>query len=293
MSGLVDQLQADSLDPKSSISALLRKVKIAAVKLSLPDALEWVQRELDGYKDRSDLPSYREARGNPVAWNPYHGWQPLMFGDDQINEMLSEVTLFDPIGVYESLFDESTSGSLLKPINPSIVTQMNSVTGWDIPKAAIEFPRGVIGNVIEQVRNMILDWSLELARAGITGEGLSFTMEERSRAAGAHIHIGQLNGSFSSGDVVGNNARVNHGSEDRSHNNVSSKSVFRDIENAARSGVPDGVLVRSIIDSVKEMEGASDKTNLLSAYQRFIGLTADHIGVFAPMLPALAALIAS
>lgn len=233
MSGLVDQLQSDALDQGSSVSALLRKVKVAAVKLALDDALGWVKQELDGYKDKDDLPDYRMTRGNPVAWNPYHGWQPIVFGDQELSEMFSEVSLFEAVGSFEALLKEDSSGTLLKPLPPGLVTQMNNVFGWDVPKAALQFPRGSIVNVVEQVRNLVLDWSLELARAGINGEGMTFTMEERQRAAGAQIHIGQLHGSFSTGDAVGANARINVGSSDHSINEATDRSVFRNIETAA------------------------------------------------------------
>ena len=293
MSGLVDQLQADALDTNASISALLRKVKIAAVKLSLDDALGWVQRELDGYKDKNDLPSYREVRGNPVGWNPYHGWQPMMFGDERIDEMVSEVTLFDPIGLYESMLQKGEAPTLLKPLPPGLVVQINNITGWNIPKAAIEFPKGALTNIVDQVRNLVLDWALELARAGITGEGISFTVEERNRAAGAQIHIGQLNGSFRSGDAIGSNARINMASTDRSSNVAAERSIFRDIEAATRENVSDRALAEALLSANREMEQAKDGPSLLSAYKRFIGLAADHIGVFGPMLPALASLLSS
>ncbi|OJV31635.1 MAG: hypothetical protein BGO24_05525 [Sphingomonas sp. 67-36] len=291
VNGLVDQLQSDALDQGSSVSALLRKVKVAAVKLALGDALEWVQRELDGYKDKDDLPDYRTTRGNPVGWNPYHGWQPMLFADERISDMITQVSLFEPVGSFEAILKESSSGTLLKPLPAGLVAQMNNMFGWDIPKAALEFPRGSIVNVVEQVRNLVLDWSLELARAGINGEGMAFTMEERKRAAGSQIHIGQLNGSFSTGDAIGANARVNIGSNDHSINRANDCSVFRDIEMAAEA-IDDRQIRAAILSANREMERASSASTFVGAYQKFIGLVADHMGVFGPMLPALTALLA-
>lgn len=292
MAGLVDQLQSDALNQDVSVSGLLRKVKVAAVKLALDDALEWVKRELDGYKEKEDLPEYRFTRGNPVAWNPYHGWQPMIFGDQEITEMITEVTLFEPVGSFEAVLKESGSGNLLKPMPPGFVAQLNRTFGWDVPKAALEFPRGAIVNVVEQVRNLVLDWSLELARAGINGEGMAFTMEERQRAGAAQIHIGQLNGSFSTGDAVGANARINVGSTDASTNQTVSHSVFSDIEAAAET-IQDPEFRNKILYSNREMKNALGKPSFVVAYQKFIGLVADHIGVFGPMIPALTALLAA
>jgi hypothetical protein len=215
----------------------------------------------------------------------------MLFADEKISDMITQVSLFEAVGSFEATLKESKSGTLLKPLPSGLVAQMNNMFGWDIPKAALEFPRGSIVNVVEQVRNLVLDWALELARAGINGEGMAFTMEERKRAAGSQIHIGQLNGSFSTGDAIGANARVNVGSNDHSVNSANDCSVFRDIETAAHA-IDDRQIRAAILSANRDMEKASSGPAFVGAYQKFIGLLADHLGVFGPMIPALTALLA-
>ncbi|MBA4043590.1 MAG: hypothetical protein C0471_04105 [Erythrobacter sp.] len=67
MVGLVEELQRDALDTNVRVDQLLRKVKLAAVKLGLSDALLWVDEELNGYQDREELPDYRKTRGQTIA----------------------------------------------------------------------------------------------------------------------------------------------------------------------------------------------------------------------------------
>ncbi|MDB5479306.1 MAG: hypothetical protein JWO83_359 [Caulobacteraceae bacterium] len=46
---LVEQLQQDALDPTTSVSNLLRKVKLTAVKLGQGEVAAWVDMELHGF----------------------------------------------------------------------------------------------------------------------------------------------------------------------------------------------------------------------------------------------------
>jgi hypothetical protein len=65
------------------------------------------------------------------------------------------------------------------------------------------FLAGIVGTI----RNTILQWSLRLEEEGIVGEGLSFSDEEKSRAASSTtIHIHDFKGVL--GTVQGQNVQV-------------------------------------------------------------------------------------
>lgn len=138
---------------------------------------------------------------------------------------------------------------------------------------------------------MVLDWALELARAGVTGDGLGFSPDERARASGAHISIGTFHGSFNTGDAVGANPRINQGSTDNSTNVATIHSVFSEVELAVRAQVANQRSRDAILKANSEMEVASDPTTLLSAYNRFIAAAANHMTVIVPFLPALGAML--
>lgn len=91
--------------------------------------------------------------------------------------------------------------------------------------------------------------------------------------------------------VTGENSRVNINSNDHSTNIAGNISVFdRARETAAGAALP-----REIADEVQAqisaMEAARTQSGFLGAYQKFIGLTADHIGVFAPIVAALSVVL--
>lgn len=70
MTGLVEEIQRAALDPNVRVSTLLRQVKLAAVKLNLDSVERWVESELGGYQDSSELPEYRKLSGVAVALAP-------------------------------------------------------------------------------------------------------------------------------------------------------------------------------------------------------------------------------
>jgi hypothetical protein len=290
MVGLVEQIQQDALNPSVPVTTLLRKVKVAAVKLGLEDALSWVQNELEGYKD-GNLPEYRISRGDTQGWNPYHGWQYIQIEDPKMADLIATVNLFEPIGSYESLLDNG-DGNLKMPLPNEVVTTLNKIMNIEIPRVSNNFSRGVIVKIVQKVRDMVLDWSLELTRAGVTGEGMSFSEDERDRATNAQITIGSFHGSFNTGDAIGKNSKINQSTTDNSSNAVSQNVVFSEIEKAVIAQVSEPEIQSVILNANTEMQQASDQRALLAAYNKFISAAADHIQVISPFLPALSGLLA-
>lgn len=76
--GIVIELQKQAIDTKSDVVSLLRKAYLVARKLDIKDFSEWINNELNGYTDYDKIPDYREIRGQVKAWNPYHGWIPVI-----------------------------------------------------------------------------------------------------------------------------------------------------------------------------------------------------------------------
>ncbi len=92
--------------------------------------------------------------------------------------------------------------------------------------------------------------------------------------------------------VSGNNARVNIRSHDSSTNIVNDASVFDKIVSALETTGIEEKQLEALKIAVEEMRKQQGKTGFAAAYQKFIGLTADHIGVVTPFIPALSAMLA-
>src|ERR1700686_3610090 len=76
MPTLVEKLQQDAMDPKVSVSDLLRRVKFTAVQLGLGKVEDWVEQELNGY-DGPTTPDYRTVHGRPMSHHPFRGWEQI------------------------------------------------------------------------------------------------------------------------------------------------------------------------------------------------------------------------
>src|SRR5438477_275573 len=75
MPSLVTGLQKDILNSKKSVTEILRTAKLISSKLGLTDISELIECELNGYKDMTKIPSYRQMEGgNLYYFNPVRGW---------------------------------------------------------------------------------------------------------------------------------------------------------------------------------------------------------------------------
>jgi hypothetical protein len=144
--GLIHEIQREAVISGSSVSSLLRKIKLAAAKLKLPKIEEWVEHELTGYRD------------------------------------------------------QTTEGVFHLAFSPTKLEIFNQMFGCNTPRAGVDIPTGVVAHAIETVRNLVLDWSIAMEKAGVSGEGISFSNDEREKAqsASAIFHIGSI------GTVTGN-----------------------------------------------------------------------------------------
>ena len=67
MAKIVIELQHEALKSDFDIMNLLRKAYLVARKLKLQEFEDWVNNELNGYKDSDKIPDYRLLRGEIKA----------------------------------------------------------------------------------------------------------------------------------------------------------------------------------------------------------------------------------
>lgn len=91
MASLIEQLQAEALNPATSVEDLLRKAYLVATKLGLSDAKQWIEHELNGYPPSTEVPAYRVIKGQPNYWNPYRGWSEIGFANPENQRAASQV----------------------------------------------------------------------------------------------------------------------------------------------------------------------------------------------------------
>lgn len=194
---IVLELQEEALKSDSDILSLLRKSSLIARKLDLKDFQDWISNELNGYKNEENLPDYRYIRGDLKALNPVHGWVPVVVSNAKWEKQFSIRKVFDSIPSLNSLstFNEKP---LYLPLNGEEIDFLNNYTPFKTTYTMLISPNSV-SNIIEQVKNKILDWAITLEENGILGEGLRFTTEEKAIAKNEAQIVNYINNFY--GDI--------------------------------------------------------------------------------------------
>jgi hypothetical protein len=184
----IQTLQFEAADSEVTVSSLLRKSKIIATKLDLDEFLTWVDKELNGYggETNASLPSYRKCLGTLKALDTYDGsWKPVLFEDAETQEICSLAPIGQSIGPLEELIlkkrNNDTGGVLSINLDPDKKQTIQKAI--DEPTdIRIDLSISVAHGILDAVRISILNWALKLDKAGVTGDGLSFSAKDKTDA---------------------------------------------------------------------------------------------------------------
>lgn len=161
MDPLVEKFQSELLDSKRSVTEILRMAKIIARERELTDAVQWIEAEMNGYRDE-ELPSYRRITGGTIqVQSPYYGWR-------DVGTTSMEFPVWDRISQIENMSHE---GQVYLPM--SHTGPADAISGLDA--VANSYPRRAaftplhLKRIPEAVRDRLIDWTIELRRYEIEG----------------------------------------------------------------------------------------------------------------------------
>ena len=287
MAGLVEEIQAQAIDPTVKLSDLLRRVKLAAAKLKLQETANWVDLEMGGYLDvqDKDIPAYRVANGQLMQRIANRG-TIRAFGPPKLIAALSVMALREPISSLEEL--ATANGSLAIPLDHEIASQLiTAETGFG-QSYHVTFGQNVPVSILSHVRDMVLDWACSLENQGILGEGISFSMEEKRKAEQAAQSITINNyGHMHQGDVNGHQNRTVVSSTDNSTNSLEISDTFDQLIQAVDSSIGNENDRETILELVRAMQAAQGTPEYKTLFQQWVGYLADYATVLGPFLPAL------
>lgn len=184
--GIVSELQQAALDPQRSISDLLRLAQAAASKLGLAATAQWIRMEQEGYPDGVELPTYRSVRGKLNGLNPDGRWLPvLMSSDPELAESIETRRMGQPISALEALA-KGNDQRVHIGLPDFLVEQLGELTGLQT-KFAVTLSVPMIAATLDAVRNLVLAWALELEQKGVTGDGFTFSIDEKRNATEAAV----------------------------------------------------------------------------------------------------------
>lgn len=199
---LIGEIIERSISNQTSLSELLRMVKVAAYRLNLPVLEDWVTKELNGYE--GEVPDYRRVKGQVVAKHIYHGWRSVG-GDGAMLDMLQERSLGSSVAQLEAMVHEAASagngGTFTLFFDQSFIPKILGNDTAFVEAIGTRFSVAIVSGILDRVRSKILDWAIEMDKNGIVGQGMTFTPKEKADAAQATTNI-ILNGSI--GTFAGN-----------------------------------------------------------------------------------------
>jgi hypothetical protein len=178
---LVLELQAEAVDGNSSINNLLRKALLVAKKLKVKDFEKWVLSEMNGYARFEEIPDYRVVRGNLKAWNPYYGYIPYIIQNSKIYDEVSTRKVDSSVSELEHSL-ENTDGTIVVKFHAELENYLMKTQEFPF-QPSLHISDSQFKKIIETVRGIVLNWSLQLEEDGILGEGMSFSRNDEEKAA--------------------------------------------------------------------------------------------------------------
>lgn len=195
---LLDEIRSDLVNESATLSNTLRKAKILASSIGLPEFREWVDAELDGYNDREKVPSYRR-RFRPTNFGTFAGYfgsgyqnvvLPTVNLPEQVRDFAENLVFFDGVGALEA---QGSEGGQIKWPQEMVILARDSVQmsgGMILVDAHQPIPAYIISGILDQVKNKLLDFVLGLQENNITAEDLaSRTVEPEVARNLFHVHI--------------------------------------------------------------------------------------------------------
>jgi hypothetical protein len=206
---LVNELQVSA--EQDDVLTVLRKTKRLSSKLGRQDMADWLKGELEGYGLEMEVPDYRVV-GTSLAYNT-NGYIPAGYGfvmngvvDLPFVDLTFPIPITASISTILSWIDglnqgneiyESISGgskydldirNILK-VNPAVSRQISFLIHMNGPQ---------VRAIPERIKDKVLGWACDLESAGVSGNGMSFTLQEKEIAHSItfnirNSHIEQLN----------------------------------------------------------------------------------------------------
>lgn len=215
MSSLILDLQQELLQNNCDILNVLRKAHVIAKKLDLLEFDQWILSELNGYKGNHEtVPDYRQLKGELRAKNPYHGWIPFLFSNNKLENQLSIMPAYESISELLEVKQRTKTGYFTYKFPAEQTAQLMKMTDSPIMmEIALFISIHHIGEIIERVKNTLLEWTLKLEKEGIVGENMVFNKSEKESAKDVPQQINYygtvINGSVTNSQIVsGNNSNI-------------------------------------------------------------------------------------
>jgi len=189
---LLEEIQKETVDSNSDLGALLRKCKILASRLGSRPFEDWLIWESNGYPKKINVPNYRiwplSIKGDflgPFGSSIHNLEVPIYLWPKNIKDLYLKYECRQSIGSMEQMLKENKSSYLIVETGDLVLNLSDKVIeGYTCIRSWAEFGTGCIYELFNNVRNRILDFSIELwkvdPKAGDTPETIPPSLQPSS-----------------------------------------------------------------------------------------------------------------
>ena len=249
MKSLVIELQQNALDKDILISDLLRKAYVVSRKLQIKELEQWISSELNGYSGQSEAPKYRILHGTPKFLSQYHGWQPIYCDDLEFKKIFSTQFLRQRIAEIDNILNSVTISNqvLTCPYAAEQENILYKLLGERSQITLIVTISSLIG-IVDEVRNIVLNWALKLEEDGILGEDMTFTNTEKEKVV---QHSYSVNNFY----APVTDSQIQQNSIDSTQSNIVNNTSTKELQD----------LLASLKDNLKDINLNTEKEKELQA----------------------------
>ena len=171
---LPDEIIADLVNESASLSNTLRKAKILASQIALPEFKEWLDAELIGYTDKGKVPKYRSfpatnlgTFSGPFGSGVKNMPIPVSHLPDPVKEYVENLIIYDGVGALEAMTMQPSKVWQRKWVQEAVIHARDSLTMTGdlvLVDAHQSISRHIISGVLDNVKNKLLDFILAMQR---------------------------------------------------------------------------------------------------------------------------------
>lgn len=173
---LLTDIQTAATDPSTSTSDLLRKCQILAFRLRHEPFKQWVAHELNGYPDKSTLPSYRGPFQADLKADTHGAFGagvrnigvPDWSIPEEVVQQVKEMAFYEGVGGLESLVAEAKradQSAVALEFSTDLAVRTEVVVNQQTVRLWKQLPVTVVSGILDVIRSKALEFVLEIEAA--------------------------------------------------------------------------------------------------------------------------------
>ena len=210
---LIDAIRDDLVSESVDLSNTLRKAKILATKIGLPEFRDWINYEQAGYPKGAEIPSYRSFGATnlgtflgPLGRKVENFVLPTYNLPDHVREFAVSLVVHDGVGALQAMLASEHESFQLKWPQEYVLLARHYIPmedGSQLADAHQLVPSHIVSGVLDNIKNRLLDFILALQDINVTSEELDKgTVETETVRNVFHVNVYGNNNVVASGEAV-------------------------------------------------------------------------------------------